>query len=82
MKEIDKAIEKIDAAILKLKETGQGRVFVVGTKVRYKGLFGIVTDLNNGSTDPVGSTIDLRLEDGTTVEEVSVTSVALEFFRS
>ncbi len=82
MKEVDKAIEKIDAAILKLKEAGQGRVFVVGTKVRYKDLFGIVTDMNGGSIDPEASTIDLRLEDGTTVEGVSVTSVALEFFRS
>ncbi len=81
-KKVDDVIETLDNALNKLKTVAQGRVFNVGTKVTYRGKFGVVTDLNQGSEDPAGSTIDLRLDDGTQVENVKVTSAALEFFRS
>lgn len=81
-KKVDEMIETLDNALNKLKTVAQGRVFTVGTKITYQGRFGVVTDLNQGSEDPAGSTIDLRLEDGTVLEKIKVSSVALEFFRS
>jgi len=75
-------IESLDNALDKLKAVAQGRVFNVGTKVIYRGKFGVITDLNQGSEDPAGSTVDLRLEDGTQVDNIKITSAALEFFRS
>ena len=59
----------------------QGRVYVVGTKVTYDGKFGVVTKLHKGSEDPTASTVDIRLEDGTKIDKVSVASVALQLFR-
>ncbi len=81
-KKVDEVIESLDNALDKLKAVAQGRVFNVGTKVIYRGKFGIITDLNQGSEDPAGSTVDLRLEDGTQVDNIKVTSAALEFFRA
>ena len=80
--DINEQIEKLRALETKLKETAQGRVYVVGTKIIYKGKFGVVTYLNKGSQDPAGHTVDLRLEDGTIVEGVDVSSTKLEKFRS
>ena len=80
-KKVDEVIESLNNALSKLKAVAQGRVFNVGTKVTYRGKFGVVTDLNQGSEDPAGSTLDLRLDDGTVVENIKVTSAALEFFR-
>ena len=80
-KKVDEVIQSLDNALGKLRAVAQGRVFNVGTKVTYRGRFGVVTDLNQGSEDPAGSTIDLRLDDGTVVENIKVTSAALEFFR-
>ena len=81
-KKVDEVIESLDNALDKLKAVAQGRVFNVGTKVIYRGKFGIITDLNQGSEDPAGSTVDLRLDDGTQVDNIKVSSAALEFFRS
>ena len=81
-KKVDEVIESLDNALDKLKAVAQGRVFNVGTKVIYRGKFGIITDLNPGSEDPAGSTVDLRLDDGTQVDNIKVSSAALEFFRS
>lgn len=81
-KKVDEILERLNHALGRLQETGQGRVYNVGTKVMYQGKFGVVTDLNQGSEDPSGSTIDLRLEDGTVVENVKVSSASLELFRS
>lgn len=81
MKEIEDILARIERASERLQAVAQGRVYVVGTKILYQGKFGVVTDLNNGSEDPTGSTIDIRLEDGKTVENVKVTSASLELFR-
>ncbi len=81
-KKVDEVIESLDNALDKLKAVAQGRVFNVGTKVIFRGKFGVITDLNQGSEDPAGSTVDLRLEDGTQVENIKVSSAALEFFRA
>jgi hypothetical protein len=81
MKELDDILARIERASERLQAVAQGRVYVVGTKVTYKGKFGVVTDLNQGSEDPTGSTIDIRLDDGETVENVKVTSASLELFR-
>jgi len=81
-KKVDEVIETLSNALDKLKAVATGRVFNVGTKVTYRGKFGIVTDLNQGAEDPAGSTLDLRLEDGTVVENIKVSSAALEFFRA
>jgi len=80
-KKVDEVIQSLDNALGKLRAVAQGRVFNVGTKVIYRGKFGVITDLNQGSEDPAGSTVDLRLDDGTQVENIKVTSAALEFFR-
>lgn len=81
MDNIDKVITRLKEAEDKLKEIAQGRVYNVGTQVLYDGKYGVVTDLNNGSADPTGSTVDLRLADGTVVEGVKVTSSILQLFR-
>lgn len=79
---VDEVIKGLDTALGRLQTVGQGRVFVVGTKVTYRGKFGVITLLNQGSEDPAGSTVDLRLDDGTVVSKVKVTSAALELFKS
>jgi len=81
VKTVDQMIEKLEKALENLKTNAQGRVFNVGTKITYNGKFGVVTDLNKDATDPVGSTVDIRLEDGTVVEKVSVKSSGLKLFR-
>jgi len=81
-KVVAQVIENLNNALDRLKAVGQGRVFNVGTKVLYQGKFGVITDLNQGSEDPAGSTVDLRLDDGKTVENVKVDSASLEFFRA
>lgn len=80
-KELDDILERLEQASERLQAVAQGRVYVVGTKVMYQGKFGVVTDLNNGSVDPLGSTIDIRLADGVTVENVKVSSASLQLFR-
>lgn len=81
MKEIEDILERLEKASDRLQAVAQGRVYNVGTKVLFRGKFGVVTDLNQGSEDPAGSTVDIRLEDGTVHEGVSVTSTGLELFR-
>lgn len=81
-KVVAQVIENLNNALDRLKAVGQGRVYNVGTKVLYQGRFGVITDLNQGSEDPTGSTVDLRLDDGTVFENIQVTSAALELFRS
>jgi len=81
-KDIDKVEEKLDKALARIQETTQGRQFVVGTKEKYRGKFGVVSTLNKTPQDAIASTVDVRLDDGTTVEEVKVTSNLLEFFRA
>jgi hypothetical protein len=78
---LNDTIKRIDDALGRLKDVAQGRVYVVGTKVTYEGKFGVVTKLNQGSEDPTGSTVDIRLEDGTQIDKVSVASIALQLFR-
>ncbi len=80
--EVDRLLNRLGGALGRLKAVSQGRVYNVGTKITYKGKFGVVTDLNQGSEDPAGSTVDIRLADGTQVENVSVTTVALELFKA
>jgi hypothetical protein len=81
MKEIDDILARMERASERLQAVAQGRVYVVGTKILYQGKFGVVTELNKGSQDPTGSTIDIRMEDGKTFENVKVTSASLELFR-
>jgi len=78
----DQVIAKLDQALAALKAFGQGRVFDVGVLVKYQGKLGIVVDLNKDATDPAGSTIDIRLEDGKVIEKVKVSSKSLEFYRA
>lgn len=82
VKTVDEVIKTLEKALANLKTDAQGRVYNVGTKITYNGKFGVVTDLNKDATDPVGSTVDIRLEDGTAVENVSVKSSALKLFRA
>jgi hypothetical protein len=83
VKTADGVISRLEKALGSLaKESAQGRIYVVGTKVTYKDKFGVVTELNKGSKDPEGSTVDIRLADGTVVERVPVASSILRFFRS
>jgi hypothetical protein len=82
LEKVDAILSRVDAALGRLKDVAQGRVYVTGTRITYNGKFGVVTHLNTGSEDPTGSTVDIRLEDGTTVDAVSVTSVALQLLRS
>ena len=81
LKKVDEVIENLNKAQSRLQESAQGRVYSVGTKITFEGKFGVVTNLNKGSQDPAGSTVDIRLEDGKVVQGVSVTSVALQLFR-
>ena len=81
IEQIDRIIERMDNALGRLHEVAQGRVYTVGTKVNYQGKFGVVIVLNQGSQDPTASTVDLRLEDGTVVNGVSVAAANLELFR-
>lgn len=79
MKKIKEIIDRIDAAQQAL---GGGREFVVGTKVLYGEKLGVITYLRKGSEDPAGSTVDLRLEDGTILEGVKVNAPNLQRYRS
>lgn len=81
LEKVDSVLYRMDAALGRLQDVAQGRIYNVGTKVTFKDKFGVVTHLNQGSEDPTGSTVDIRLEDGTTVDAVSVTSVALQLLR-
>lgn len=78
---IEEILRKLEEAQESWQEAGQGRVYDVGTKILLDGKFGVVTDLNQGSTDPAGSTVDVRLADGKVVEGVKVSSKSLQFFR-
>lgn len=82
LEKVNAVLTRMDNALGRLKDVAQGRVYVTGTRVTYQGKFGVVTHLNKGSEDPTGPTVDIRLEDGTTVDAVSVTSVALQLLRS
>lgn len=81
LEKVDAILGRMDTALGRLQDVAQGRIYNVGTKITFNGKFGVVTDLNQGSEDPTGSTVDIRLEDGTTVDAVSVTSVALQLLR-
>ena len=72
--------ERLNAALDQLKSVA--RQYYVGTKIKFDGKFGVVTGLSQGSADPDGRTVDIRLEDGSIVEGVSVTTKALEFYRA
>jgi hypothetical protein len=78
---INTVLDRMDVALGRLHDVAQGRVYQVGTKVTFKEKFGVVTNLHQGSEDPTGSTVDIRLEDGTIVDAVSVTSIALQLLR-
>ena len=79
---IDDLGPKLKSAEQRLKEISQGRVFNVGVKILYRDKFGVVTDLNQGSEDPSGSTVDIRLSDGKVIEGVKVTDKQLKLFRA
>jgi hypothetical protein len=81
IEKVDTVLNRMDVALGRLQAVAQGRIYNVGTKITFEDKFGVVTHLNQGSADPTGSTVDIRLEDGTTVEAVSVTSVALQLLR-
>ncbi len=78
---LDRIQQRMDDALGRLQDVAQGRVYQVGTKITFEEKFGVVTLLNQGSEDPTGSTVNIRLEDGTTVDAVSVTSIALQLLR-
>jgi len=83
IRKADEVLSNIEKALGGLaKESAQGRIYVVGTQITYKDKLGVVTDLNKGSQDPAGSTVDVRLWDGTVVEKVPVASTTLRLFRS
>jgi len=79
--ELDRIQQRMDVALGRLHDVAQGRVYQVGTKITFQEKFGVVTHLHQGAEDPTGSTVDIRLEDGTTVDSVSVTSIALQLLR-
>ncbi len=79
---LDRTQKKLDKALARIQEKTQGRQYVVGTKVKYRGKYGVVAKLNKTPQDAAASSVNLRLDDGTTVEEVKVTSVLLEFYRA
>ena len=79
--ELDRIQKRMDGALGRLQDVAQGRVFIVGTKITFEDKFGVVTNLNQGAEDPTASTVSIRLDDGTTVDDVSVTSVALQLLR-
>ena len=81
IKSADRVLKKVDDALGKLKDVAQGRIYRVGTKVMYQGKFGVVTVLNQGSQDPTASTVNIRLEDGTLVDDIAVSATTLELFR-
>ena len=81
LEKTDAVLNRMDAALGRLQDVAQGRVYVVGTKITFDGKFGVVTNLHQGAEDPTASTVNIRLEDGTTVDDVSVTSVALQLLR-
>ena len=76
---IDQVIDKLDQA---LKTVAQGRIYDVGVKILYQGKFGIVVDLNKDATDPAGTTVDIKLEDGKIIEGVKVSSSQLKRYRA
>lgn len=76
---IDQVLNKLDQA---LKAVAQGRIYDVGVKVLYQGKFGIIVDLNKDASDPAGSTVDVRLEDGKVIEGVKVSSSQLKRYRA
>lgn len=82
MTNVDEVMGRLKAAEERLKEVSQGRAYDVGVQVLYKDKLGVVTDLNKGSEDPAGSTVDIRLHDGKVVEGVKVTSKELQRFRA
>ncbi len=79
---VDKVTEKLDEALAKMKEAGQGRVYYVGKKVLYGGKLGVVTMLNKWSTDPGGHTINITTEDGAEYNNIPIDSPKLEYFRT
>ncbi len=81
LENLDTALYKVNAALGRLQAVAQGRVYIVGTKVTLDDKFGVVTYLNQGAEDPLASTVTVRLQDGTVIEDVSVTSVALQLLR-
>lgn len=81
MASIDDVLERLKSAQERLKDVAQGRVYNVGTQVLLDGKYGIVVDLNQGSEDPAGTTVDIRLSDGKVVEAVKVNSSTLQRFR-
>ena len=79
--QVNTVLGRMNIALGRLQDVAQGRIYNVGTKITFEEKFGVVTHLNQGSEDPAGSTVDIRLEDGTTVDAVSVTSVTLQLLR-
>ena len=82
MEEIDRILARLDEAKRRLQEVGQGRAFDVGVMVLYNDKLAVVTDLNKDATDPTGSTIDIRFDDGSTMENVPVDSDKLQRYRA
>jgi len=82
MTDIDEVMDRLRAAEERLKDMAQGRAYDVGVQVLYRDKLGVVTDLNKGSQDPAGLTVDIRLHDGKVIEGVSVTSKELQRFRA
>ncbi len=81
LEKVNTVLDRMGTALGRLEDVAQGRVYQVGTKITFEEKFGVVTNLHQGSEDPTASTVDIRLEDGTTVEAVSVTSVTLQLLR-
>lgn len=79
--DLDRIQKRLDSALERLQEIAQGRVYTTGTKVIFRGKFGVITNLLRGSVDPTGSMVTVRLDDGTVIENVSVTSSSLQLYK-
>lgn len=84
---IKDTLEELEMRLSRAEESAKelvgGRVYDVGVQVLYNGKLGIVVDLNKDSTDPAGSTVDIRMADGTkTYSKVPVNSKSLKRYRA
>ncbi len=78
----DQLDERLKKAEERLKDVAQGRAYVVGVQVLYKDKLGVVTNLNQGSEDPEGSTVDIRLHNGKIIQGIKVASKEIQRFRA
>ena len=76
------ALLKVEQLRRQWKAASRGRGFYVGNMVRLDGALGVIVQVNQGAKDPTASTVDVRLNDGTVVEGVKVSSKNLMLYRA